>query len=59
LTKELSADLHRIFAARQQDDYQKLEPVNLDEATEAINATERFLGAVREYLIRGGYLPPE
>jgi uncharacterized protein len=56
LTRELSADLHRIFEARQQDDYQKLEPVGLDEATAAIDAAERFLQAVREYLTRAGYL---
>jgi uncharacterized protein (UPF0332 family) len=56
LTREFSADLHRIFEARQQDDYQKLEPVGLDEATAAIDAAERFLQAVREYLTRAGYL---
>jgi uncharacterized protein (UPF0332 family) len=39
LSRELSADLHRVFEARQQDDYQKLEPVSLDEATAAIGGT--------------------
>ena len=56
LSRELSADLHRVFEARQQDDYQKLEPVSLDEATAAIEAAERFLGAVREYPTQAGYL---
>jgi len=56
LTRELSADLHRVFEARQQDDYQKLEPVSLDEATAAIDAAERFSDAVRGYLTKAGYL---
>jgi uncharacterized protein (UPF0332 family) len=59
LSRELSADLHRLFEARQQDDYQKLEPVSLDEATAAIDAAERFLDAVREYLTQAGYLLQE
>ena len=56
LSRELSADLHRVFETRQQDDYQKLEPVSLDEATAAIDAAERFLDAVRGYLTKAGYL---
>jgi uncharacterized protein (UPF0332 family) len=56
LSRELSADLHRVFEARQQDDYQKLEPVSLDEATAAMDAAECFLEAVRAYLTRAGYL---
>jgi uncharacterized protein len=56
LSRELSADLHRVFEARQQDDYQKLEPVSLDEATAAIDTAERFLDAVRGYLTQAGYL---
>jgi uncharacterized protein (UPF0332 family) len=56
LSREFSADLHRVFGARQQDDYQKLEPVSVDEATAAIDAAERFLDAVRGYLTRAGYL---
>jgi uncharacterized protein len=56
LSRELSADLHRVFEARQQDDYQKLEPVSLDEATAAIDTAERFLDAVREYLTKARYL---
>lgn len=56
LPRELSAELHRVFEARQQDDYLKLEPVRLDEATEAIDMAKRFLEAVREYLTQAGYL---
>jgi uncharacterized protein (UPF0332 family) len=55
LSRELSADLHRLFEARQQDDHQKLEPVSLDEATAAIDAAERFLDAARGYLTKAGY----
>jgi uncharacterized protein (UPF0332 family) len=59
LAKELSADLHRVFETRQQDDYQKLDPIDLDEATAAIDVAERFLEAVREYLAKSGYLAHE
>lgn len=57
LPKELSFDLHRIFELRQVDDYKKIEPVGLDEAQEALAAAERFLAAVRQYLIVEAYLP--
>lgn len=56
LTKELSADLHRVFEARQRDDYQQLEPISLDEVVTTIDTAQRFLNAVREYLIISGYL---
>lgn len=59
LTRELSADLHRVFEARQQDDYQRLGPVSLDEASATIDVATRFLDAKREYLIQTGYLQHE
>jgi uncharacterized protein (UPF0332 family) len=59
LTRELSADLHRVFEARQQDDYQRLGPVSLDEASATIDVATRFLDAIREYLIQTGYLQHE
>lgn len=59
LPKELSFDLHRIFELRQVDDYKQIEPVNLDEAQEAIAVAERFLAAVRASLTAGGNLLQE
>ena len=59
LTRELSADLHRVFETRQQDDYQRLGPVSLDEASATIDVATRFLDAIREYLIQTGYLQHE
>jgi len=59
LSKDLSADLHRIFEMRQLGDYKTLEPVSLDEATAAIGAAERFLSEVRLYLTKAGHLPNE
>jgi uncharacterized protein (UPF0332 family) len=56
LSKELSFDLHRLFELRQVDDYKKIDPVGLDEAQDAITTAERFLDAVRQYLITTGYL---
>jgi uncharacterized protein (UPF0332 family) len=43
LTKGLSADLHRLFETRQQDDYLRLGPVDLVEARTATETAERFL----------------
>ena len=59
LPKELSFDLHRMFELRQVDDYQKIEPVSLDEAQDAIAVAERFLTAVRNHLTTSGYLSQE
>jgi len=59
LPKDLSFDLHRIFELRQVDDYKKIEPVSLDEAQDAIATAERFLAAVRTYLIIGRYSAQE
>jgi uncharacterized protein (UPF0332 family) len=55
LSKDLSADLHRLFETRQQDDYLRLEPVDLAEARAAIKTAERFLQAIHAYLTRIGY----
>lgn len=59
LTRELSADLHRVFDARQQEDYHSLTPVSVNEATETIEKAERFLEAIRGYLTQSDYLPHE
>jgi uncharacterized protein (UPF0332 family) len=59
LPKELSFDLHRMFELRQVDDYQRIEPVSLDEAQDAVNTAERFLAAVQQYLQTKGYLNKE
>jgi uncharacterized protein (UPF0332 family) len=54
--KELSFDLHRMFELRQVDDYQRIEPVGLEEAQEAVVTAERFLTAVRQHLRTEGHL---
>ena len=56
LPKTLSEELHRLFDARQEDDYRRLDPVLPEEATELIAVAERFVQAVRDYLIGLGYL---
>ena len=56
LSKELSFDLHRIFELRQLDDYQRIEPVSLDEAQDAVVTAERFYTAVQRHLKEEGYL---
>jgi uncharacterized protein len=57
LSRDLSIDLHRVFELRQVDDYEKLAPVSIDEATEALTIAERFLAAVRQHLCEAGHFP--
>ena len=59
LPKELSAALHQLFDARQEDDYRRLDPVLPEEATEFIAVAEQFVQAIRAYLLDTGYLPRE
>ena len=54
--KELSMALHQLFETRQEDDYQKMDPIPQEEAAEAIAVAERLVQAVRAYLIDRGYL---
>jgi uncharacterized protein (UPF0332 family) len=56
LPKELSAALHQLFDARQEDDYRRLDPVLPDEATELIAVAEQFVQAMRDYMLDAGYL---
>ena len=39
-----------------EDDYQRIDPVQPEEAAELIAVAERFVQSVREYLTRTGYL---
>lgn len=57
LAKELSFDLHRLFDTRQEDDYQRLDPISQEEATEALDLAEGFVQTVRRYLTEQEYLP--
>ena len=59
LPKELSAALHQLFDARQEDDYRRLDPVLPEEATEFVAVAEQFVQAIRDYLLDTGYLPRE
>ncbi len=59
LPKELSAALHQLFDARQEDDYRRLDPVLPEEATELIAVAEQFVQAMRDYMFDAGYLPRE
>ena len=59
LPKELSAALHQLLDARQEDDYRRPDPVLPEEATEFIAVTEQFVQAIRDHLLDTGYLPRE
>lgn len=56
LSKALSASLHRLFDARQDDDYRRLDPVPPEEATALTVLAEQFVQAVRHYLSDAGYI---
>ena len=59
LPKELSAALHQLFDARQEDDYRRLDPVLPEEATECIAVAEQFVQAIHDHMLDTGYLPRE
>lgn len=52
---EVSADLHRLFEARQEDDYLRLDPIPLEEARHALEISVRFLAAVERHLKSAGF----
>lgn len=56
LPKDLSADLHQLFEARQEDDYLRFDPIRLEEAAELIPVAERFVQAICDYLMGAGFL---
>lgn len=58
-SKELSVTLHHLFETRQEDDYQKFDPILQEEAAGAIAEAESFVQAIRNYLIDRGYLDEE
>lgn len=53
---ETSEAFHRLFEARLEDDYRRMDPVSPEEATELLAVSERFVQAVREYLTGAGFL---
>ena len=56
LAKDLSAELHRLFDIRQEDDYQIIDPIPQAEAEEAIHTAENFVQEIQRYLIAQDYL---
>jgi uncharacterized protein (UPF0332 family) len=51
LPKELSADLHKVFELRQDHDYKIISNPSVDEAKITLSKAERFVSAVKEYLM--------
>ena len=56
IPREASEAIHQLFDARLEDDYQRIDPVQPEEAAELIGVAERFVQTVRDYLSRTGYL---
>ncbi|MEW6262343.1 MAG: HEPN domain-containing protein [Thermodesulfobacteriota bacterium] len=51
LPKKLSADLHNVFELRQDHDYKIISNPSIDEATNTLSKAERFISAVKDYLM--------
>ncbi|MBI5373879.1 MAG: HEPN domain-containing protein [Candidatus Schekmanbacteria bacterium] len=51
-SKELSKDFHKAFELRQVSDYKTLTPISLDKTEDTLNKAEKFVAAVRCYLIK-------
>ncbi len=54
-SRDSTQRLHRLFELRMENDYEKMEPISDEEASDALAMAERFVGEVREYLIRQGH----
>jgi len=50
LPRSLSADLHLVFNARQEDDYRAIGPVPAEDARTALESAARFVQSVRDFL---------
>jgi uncharacterized protein (UPF0332 family) len=56
LPMECSSLIHTLFDTRLQDDYQRLDPVPIEEAQRALQMAEEFTVRVREYLVKKGFV---
>ena len=50
LPKELSTTLHVLFERRCEDDYERIDDIDLSEARESLELADRFVQSVRDYL---------
>jgi uncharacterized protein (UPF0332 family) len=55
-SKEMSDSLHRLFRVRLEDDYERVEPVPMEEARHALEIAEQFVNEVGAYLAREGFI---
>jgi uncharacterized protein (UPF0332 family) len=56
MPKDMSRIIRDLFRMRMDDDYKILEPVGFDEARLAVEMSERFVGATKEFLTLNGWL---
>ncbi len=54
LPKELSEVLHTLFEKRLDDDYRRIDEIDLEEASESLEQAGRFLDSAKDYLKRIG-----
>jgi uncharacterized protein (UPF0332 family) len=51
LPKEMSSDLHKVFELRQEHDYKIISNPSIEEAKKTVSKAERFVKAVKGYLL--------
>ncbi|MCX7047535.1 MAG: HEPN domain-containing protein, partial [Candidatus Sumerlaeota bacterium] len=58
LPKNCSLWLHTLFENRLEDDYERIEPIPIEEALRAIDLAEQFVSQIMQYLIQKGLINP-
>ena len=58
-SKENSQQIHQLFDLRLEDDYAQMDLISKEEADQALSLSEKFVEAIRTYLVQNQYLDPE
>ena len=58
-SKENSQQFHQLFDLRLEDDYAQMGLISKEEADQALSLSEKFVEAIRIYLVQNQYLDPE
>ena len=56
LPRECTKQIHELFEIRLEDDYERVEPVPMEQAVHSLEVAEQFVKEVRGYLTREGFL---
>ena len=58
-SKENSQQFHQLFDLRLEDDYAQMDLISKEEAEQALSLSEKFVEAIRIYLVQNQYLDSE